>query len=226
MQPPIVRTILLCAALTSVISACASSETCYEPGTPPDALRTIHIVQRGWHTGVVIPAAEWPNRNWSVLREFRNVGYLEFGWGEERFYQADDTTLWDGSRAALWPSPSVVHVIGLAEPAPLGARANEVVAVKVPADGLRRLTAAIEDEFEGEEPRPNGREVSWAPSPNRFYPAKQSFYFPHLCNWWIAVRLKDAGCPIQPWTVVTASQVMERVRGFRDGGNVVKPESP
>jgi uncharacterized protein (TIGR02117 family) len=177
-------------------------------------MRTIYVVQRGWHTGVVIEVADWPNRDWSLLHDFPNVDYLEFGWGDERFYQAEENTLWMGSRAALWPTSSVIHVIGLSEPITANAQANEIVAVRVSADGLRKLTSGIEEEFTGWRPIPAGPEIASARSPNRFYKAKQSFFFPHMCNWWIATRLQEVGCPIAPWTVVTAPRLIREARGF------------
>jgi uncharacterized protein (TIGR02117 family) len=210
----ILRATFSCAALGCLVTACASNPSCYETGTPAAELRTIFIVQRGWHTGVLIPAADWPNRRWRLLQEFTAVDFLEFGWGDERFYQAEENTVGVAVRAALWPTPSVIHVIGLASNGPTDAQANDIVPVRVSAEGLRALTAGIEREFAGEQPIPNGPEVSWAPAPNRFYDAKRTFYFPRMCNWWVAKRLEDAGCPIRPWTVVAARRVIREARRF------------
>lgn len=207
--------ICVCAALAWGLSACTSAQPCFEADTPAGALRTIYIVQRGWHTGVAIPVADWPNKQWSVLHEFPNVEHLEFGWGDERFYQAETNTFWMGVRAALLPTPSVIHVVGLTAPETADIQANTVVAVRVSMDGLRALAAGIEREFADEQPIPSGPQVTWAPAPNRFYDAERSFYFPRMCNWWIAKRLRDAGCPIRPWTVVTASRVIREARDFQ-----------
>lgn len=217
------RRMLACAALAWTVSACASTQTCYEQGAPSDALHTIFVVQRGWHTGVAIRAADWPDKSWGLLREFPGVRYLEFGWGDERFYQAEKNTFWMGARAALWPTPSVIHVIGIGDATTLeiqanAIRANDVVPVRVSAEGLRELTAGIEREFEGERPVVAGPEVPWAPAPNRFYKSERSFYFPRMCNWWIARHLEAAGCPIRPWTVVTASHVMRAAERFGGSG--------
>lgn len=206
--PSLCITLLSCSAL----AGCASPAPCYENGAHPDALRSIYVVRRGWHTGVVVAAADWPNQSWSVLDDFRNVDYLEFGWGDERFYQAEENTFWLGLRAALWPTPSVVHVIGLQSPET--ARANEIVRVRVPLQGLRRLAAAIEDEFAERRPSPEGSPLAAAPMPNRFYEAKHSFFFPRMCNWWIATRLQEVGCAIEPGSVIAASSVMRKARGF------------
>jgi uncharacterized protein (TIGR02117 family) len=218
-----VRRMLVCAMLACVTSACASNQTCYQPGTPANELHTIYIVQRGWHTGVAIPVADWPNKTWPLLREFPGVEFLEFGWGDERFYQAETNTIWMGLRAALWPTSSVIHVIGFDAPAPADIQANAVVPVRVSTEGLRDLTAGLEQEFDGEHPSASGPQVHWAPAPNRFYKAGRSFYFPRMCNWWIAQRLAEAGCPIRPWTVVTASRVLREAQSYGERENASPP---
>ena len=169
-------------------------------------------MQRGWHTGVLVAAADWPNQSWRVLKDFPDADYLEFGWGDELYYQAETETPWLGSRAALWPTSSVVHVIGLDAPVIASAHADEIVDVRVSADRLQTLASGIESELADD--HASGPEIRSAPTPNRFYKAKRSFYFPRMCNWWIAKRLQEAGCPIEPWSVVTAGRVIREARGF------------
>jgi hypothetical protein len=180
--------------------------------TPPESLRSIYVVRRGWHTGIALPTTDWPNRNWTVLGDFPDSDYLEFGWGDERFYQAERSTVWQGSRAALWPTPSVLHVIGLREPIPETARARDVVEVRIPLGRLRTLATAIEREFAEVEPIPTGTTLRADPVPNEFYKGRQRFYFPRMCNWWTATRLLEAGCDIAPATVLFAARVIDESR--------------
>jgi uncharacterized protein (TIGR02117 family) len=201
------------AMLFCLVAGCSTMDTCYEEGASPETLRTVYVIQRGWHTGVAVAKHDWPNREWSLLNDFPESNYLEFGWGDARFYQAERNTFWLGVRAALWPTASVIHVIGLNDPIS-NAYAEAIVPVRVSHDGLRALTEAVEHEFTAEHPVPTGSPLRAAPHPNRFYDAKRSFYFPRMCNWWIAARLKEAGCPIQPWSVITASRVIREARGF------------
>jgi uncharacterized protein (TIGR02117 family) len=200
--------------LVCALPGCATGGACLDDSTPPELVRSIYIVKRGGHTGVAIASAYWPDRNWSVLADFPGSDYLEFGWGEERFYQAEPETVWLGIRAALWANASVVHVIGVRSPIADNIYANEVVEVRVSADGLRRMAEAIQREFTERTPVATPVSLSAAPKPNRFYSAKRRFFFPRMCNWWIATRLEEANCPIEPWSVVTAGQVMRRVHAF------------
>jgi hypothetical protein len=204
------------ALLAAALSGCAATKTCYESETPEKPLRSIYVVKRGWHTGVAIATADWPNRSWPLLDEFADVHYVEFGWGDERFYKAERNTSWLGLRAALWPSSSVIHVIGLRRPIADDAAADSIIEVHVSSNGLRDLTRSIETEFSGTRPVPIGKPLSAGPEPNRFYTAKRPFYFPRMCNWWVARHLHEAGCPIAPWSVVSASRVMREARQFAD----------
>lgn len=204
----------VCLLLVCVLPGCATSGDCLENTTPPESVRSIYIVKRGGHTGMAFAAADWPNRSWSLLADFADSDYLEFGWGDERFYQAERETLWLGTRAALWPTSSVIHVIGVRSPLAENLRAEEIVEVRVSADGLRRMAEAIEQEFTETTPTATPVSLRAAPKPNHFYRAKGKFYFPRMCNWWIAARLAEANCPIQSWSVVTAKRVMREARGF------------
>jgi hypothetical protein len=200
--------------LVCSLPGCATGGACLDDTTPAELVRSIYVVKRGGHTGIAIARADWPNHSWSVLTDFPSSDYLEFGWGDERFYQAEKETLWLGTRAALWPTSSVIHVIGVRSPIVENIHANDIVEVRISVEGLQRIAATIEHEFTERAPTKTPVSLSAAPKPNHFYSAKRQFFFPRMCNWWIAARLEEASCPIQPWSVVTASRIMREARGF------------
>ncbi|MBM0107637.1 DUF2459 domain-containing protein [Steroidobacter sp. S1-65] len=200
--------------LASLLAGCASNDACYEAGTSPEALRSVYVIKRAWHTGIAIPAADWPNQKWSVLADFAGSRYLEFGWGDARFYQAEEETWWLAIRAAFFSTSSAVHVIGFQDPTPDALLADEVIEVRVSAEGLKRLTQSIEKEFAQSEPTPTGTSLEAAPEPNRFYPGRRRFFFPRMCNWWTAKRLNQGGCPIAAWSVISANRIIREARGF------------
>ena len=202
--------------LAALLSGCASNDACYAPTTPQESLRSVYVIKRAWHTGVAVAAADWPNRNWSVLADFPDSRYLEFGWGDARFYQApaDEETWWLARRAAFFSTGSAVHVIGFNHTTPEALLADEVVEVRLSADGLRKLTASIEAEFKEKTPRSFGVPLLGPPEPNKFYYARRRFFFPRMCNWWTSKRLHDGGCPIAAWSVVSANRVIGEAKGF------------
>jgi hypothetical protein len=206
----------LCATvlLASMLASCASNEACYEPTTPRESLRSVYVIKRAWHTGVAVAAADWPNRDWSVLRDFPDSDYLEFGWGDARFYQAEEESLWLGIRAAFFSTASAIHVIGFDRPARDGLLADEVIEVRISTEGLTQLAQSIEREFEQSEPVATGASLNAAPQPNKFYSAKRRFFFPRMCNWWTAKRLEESSCPIAAWSVISADRIIREARGF------------
>lgn len=210
------RLLSLCATvlLASALAGCASSDSCYEPTTPRESLRSVYVIKRAWHTGIAVAAADWPNRDWSVLRDFPDSDYLEFGWGDARFYQAEEESFWLGIRAAFFSTSSAIHVIGFDRPAPDALLADDVIEVRVSAQGLRQLAQSIEREFAQTEPTASGASLNVTPRPNKFYSAKRRFFFPRMCNWWTARRLDESGCPIAAWSVLSADRIIREARGF------------
>jgi len=200
--------------LAGTLSGCASHDTCYELATPGESLRSVYVVKRAWHTGVAVAAADWPNRNWSVLADFPDSRYLEFGWGDARFYQAEEETWWLTIRAAFFSTSSAVHVIGFDHPTPEALLADEVIEVHLSEDGLQKLAASIEAEFEEAAPVSYGVPLRGTPEPNKFYHAKRRFFFPRMCNWWTTRRLQDSGCPVAAWSVISANRVVREAKGF------------
>src|SRR5688500_18645122 len=99
-------TSLVVTLLAGLLAGCASNDACYEPGTSQEDLRSVYGIKRAWHTGIAIAASDWPNRNWSVLADFPQSEYLEFGWGDARFYHAEEESFWLGLRAAFFSTSS------------------------------------------------------------------------------------------------------------------------
>lgn len=200
--------------LAGLLTGCASNDACYEPTVAAESLRSVYIVKRAWHTGVAVAAADWPNRDWSVLADFPDSRYLEFGWGDARFYQAEEETWWLAIRAAFFSNASAVHVIGFDRPTSEALIADEVIEVRLSPQGLRKLAASIEAEFKESSPESFGVPLRVTPQPNKFYYAKRRFFFPRMCNWWSARRLQDGDCPIAAWSVVSANRVIREAKGF------------
>jgi len=75
----------------------------------------IYIVNHGWHTGFVVPADTIQERLPQLKERFGDTPFMEFGWGDEGFYQAEEITSGLTFRAILWPTESVVHAVAIPE---------------------------------------------------------------------------------------------------------------
>ena len=172
----------------------------------------IYVVSNGWHTGLVLARSDVPADRIPEIADFADARYLEFGWGDREYYPNPRPTLGMALDAALTPSPAVVHLDGLSRP-PAEARAGmDVLAITLSDDGLARVIAALDASFE----RPaDGRARAIAPGfygDSLFYPAQGSFHLFNTCNTWVAKVLAGAGVGISPTGVVTADDLMSRLR--------------
>ena len=73
----------------------------------------VYIVNHGWHTGFIIPAADIQKKRPKLKERFADVPYIEFGWGDKGFYQANEITSGLTLRAIFWPTESVIHAVAV-----------------------------------------------------------------------------------------------------------------
>ena len=84
--------LLLLLALVVLASGCAAQSN---PGAASAAdaqatMHPVHVVRHGWHSGIVVRAADVPEHAWPARREFADAEYLEVGWGDRAYYPAPD----------------------------------------------------------------------------------------------------------------------------------------
>lgn len=171
---------------------------------------SIHVVRHGWHTGIAVPRAQVPAGAWPESAHFAGAEYLEVGWGDRDFYMAPGFNLWYGFKALFWPTPGVLHVVGLQRPPPQEFGASRVVELRVTQARLDALISYLAASFE----RP-GTEAAASLAPglygaSAFYPSHESFHLFKTCNVWIARALRAAGLPVE--STPSAESIMEQAR--------------
>ena len=92
------------------VSACAEPQNTSSPSC--NSTVAIYVVAHDMHTGLVLPRADVPVALWPESQDFPQADYLEIGWGERDYYQGHDQGLRGTLKAALWPTPSVLHIVG------------------------------------------------------------------------------------------------------------------
>jgi hypothetical protein len=121
----------------------------------------VHIVSHGWHTGLVIRRADIPEGIWPEPHHYADAAYVEVGWGDRDFYQAEQVSLIAALKAGLWPTESVLHVVGVTAPPGHYFAGSPLVEIPV-SDGERReLSAFVHDAYA--RMRPGGR-FAWGPA--------------------------------------------------------------
>ncbi len=177
----------------------------------------VRVVSNGWHTAIVVGRAELVATG--LLPEaddFPDAVFLEFGWGDRVYYPAKEKTLGMALAAALTATPAVMHLAGLARPPEQTYADAEVVPVALSQEEFRHLVSAIAGQFE----RPEGGRaaaVSRGLYPHsNFYHALGTFSLFNTCNTWAARRLRAGGVNVSPSGIVTADELVTRLRPVID----------
>ncbi len=201
--------------LAVLLTACAAAPPAPPPSQPDLGPKTmIFFSSNGWHSSIIVAKAHLPPDRLPETADFPSARFLEFGWGDAVYYPAKKVTLGMTLRAALVPTPAVVHVVGLrAEPARSSPEA-EVVSLALDDKNFGRLVDFIDASFER-----SGAPRAAATGPgltttSRFYPAKGRFHLFNTCNTWTARALAAAGFDVSPSGTSRAEALMRQVRAL------------
>lgn len=164
---------------------------------PPSPLsaETLYVVSHGWHTGLAIRRGDIPDGVWPEHAQAPPGEYLEVGWGEREFYQTRDPSLLQALRAALWPSPGVLHLAGFNGPVAERFPYSEVLAIEADAAAMARVARYISDAYERDQAGNVKRMGRGLYGDSRFFAARENFHLLRTCNVWTARALRLAGCP-------------------------------
>lgn len=208
---------LLCAGVLT--AACQAPQIVSTPGqVVGNDLRagkgdaTIFVTSGGWHSSIVLPRKILPPGAITEAADFPDATYLSFGWGDAEYYPARQPTFDMTLRAILEPTPAVLHLAGLrSHPSDVFPK-DEVVALRISADGLRNLISYLDGTFAR-----NGASRARSIAPglyafSRFYRANGEFHLFNTCNTWTARGLEAAGWPIQVAGTIAAEELMTQVR--------------
>ena len=94
------------------VSSCAAPIKNLYPPKINENTKTIYIVSHGWHTGIVVSIKDIANNIIPEKDDFKGSKYIEFGWGDEGFYQAPKITIMLSLKAMFIPTKTVMHVVG------------------------------------------------------------------------------------------------------------------
>ena len=187
------------------------------PATPaPDDARRrfrVFVAAWGYHTSIMVEQP--PGWRLGPPGE-EDAPFVEYSWGERRFYKDQDYRPHSLFAAVFLPTASVVYLDGWERlPDPQNGTHNLYVR-QVTATQMRALVTKMERTL----PRtPSGERVAafrHAPGrAGRFYPGRECYIFWSDCNAWTVKCLGAAGLAGSSALVVAEGQVPGRLRGFR-----------
>ena len=179
--------------------------------TPPPGTYRVFVADWGYHTAIVV---EQPH-GWRLGPPGEETAaFLEYAWGDRRFYFESDFRPHAVFETLFLPTESVLYLDGRLDPPQLGG-ARVTFARMVNADTVRALLTELERSFRRGS---NGTRSSPFPPAagysGRFYPAYGDYLWTRNCNWWTVARLASVGLAGRAAGVVFTVQVPRRLRGF------------
>lgn len=208
----LLKRVMLFVLLQSISSAVAAMD--YPPRV------SIYLVSHGWHAGIVLKRQSLSNRIEVLKQDFANADYLEIGWGDSDFYQTPEPHIGHILKAGLFPSESVLHLVGFNGDVTRYFPYSEIIELKVTPQQLDQLSRYIVASFavDGEgKTRSLGRGLY---GDSRFYRSKESYHIFNTCNVWTARALHRTGLATHPSSAITVEDLMGQLRGL---GKVVQP---
>ncbi len=171
----------------------------------------VYVVSHGWHVGIAIEQ-EYIQHLLPEHYEMPDAKILKFGWGDGKYYVKDDPGFGLMMRAALLPTRSVIHVVGMDIPIERYFSASRVVRVQVTRQGAEKMGEFIADRFRiGSD----GSIIFAADGLYRnssFFKANGLYFVPKTSNTWTARALRQTGFPITPIYSITSGNVIQQSR--------------
>ncbi len=211
---------LFIAGFPPLYAALVPEQRSAPPALPaiPGGRYRVFIADWGYHTSIIL---EQPRGSLLGPPGAEAAPFLEYAWGDRRFYLESDFRPHSVFATLFLPTESVLYIEGHSDPPQFrGARA--VFARTVDAQTLGKLLSEIERS--ARRGSDGALLPSYAPAPGyrgRFYPAEGRYLWARDCNWWTVARLAGAGLADGPAGVVLPQQVPGRLRGFAR----VRPDS-
>lgn len=183
---------------------------------PPDEnLREVplYVISHGWHVGIAMHSNYFKNRLPGHPRLPDGEIYM-IGWGDNRYYPDREAGVWLALRAALLPTGSVLHVVGISRPVDRYFAASTIVKIHITEEGANRIASHIAGQFSLEEDQIRFV-AEGLYSESAFFEANGFYYFPKTSNKWTAQAVRKTGFPITPFYAVTSGNVVRQVK--KDG---------
>lgn len=204
--------IIIAVALICIPGCARKSYSPFPPDVKDDPV-SIYVAIYGGHSGIILPTSAMPDDLLRLTTEFNSFRYIEFGWGDEDFYRGQNVNAFIAVKAALWPTASVLHLIGINESMEEYAAGVAIYRVELSRSGFLALCSFITATFSVDE---YGNSIVLGPDTAfkrqaSFYMARPKFFFPRTCNTWTAKALQISGMPISTWASICVKNLARNI---------------
>ena len=193
---------------------------CFAVEIDKSASNEVYVVNHGWHTGFVVPTSGIHQAMPELKQRFGNAPYIDFGWGDNAFYQADEITSGVTLKAIFLPTDSVVHAVAVTRKADKYFKHSEVEKFCLEDPEFKSLVEFISSSFYRDESGNILKLNHGIYGNSQFYKAKDDFHIFNTCNEWTAKGLKSAGMDISTTFKLTAGSIMNYLSSEESSGRI------
>lgn len=171
----------------------------------------VYVVQQRWHTGIVIKSADINENDWPEVIRYKHHKYVEFGWGDEAFYQSDERLIWLGARALLWPTSSAVLLVGYSHhPQHRYGADSRIMRFTMEKERFSALCDWLSASFTRDE---NEMLVNsnYKGYNNIFFESTGKYHLFNTCNTWVAKLFQQSGFEVRTCFILTAGQLFRQL---------------
>jgi uncharacterized protein (TIGR02117 family) len=200
--------------LIVTISTCSTSPAVVESPKSYSGFgfNHIYVVSHGWHTSLVVPSVNAIAAIPELGERFDGTSYIEFGWGDKGFYQAQDITAGLAVQAMLWPTDSVMHAVGINKEVSAFFPVSDVQFLPMTESEMSLLMTFISGSFARDEQALLLPTQDGLYGDSQFYTGVGNYYLMNTCNNWTAKSLKSFGMDISVTFKLTSDSVMGYVK--------------
>jgi len=175
-----------------------------------DSLKEIYLIKQYWHTAIVINKSDIDLNFLEELNINESSKLVDFGWGDEEFYQHPGFDSGLAFKALFYKTPSTLRVESIVISKQLYFDISEVVIkMDVTDEQLSDITEYIRNTmFKDKNNTPEILSVHGFGA-IKFYRAKGDYHLFNTCNTWIANCLVKAGFNIEDNIILTAQLFTE-----------------
>ncbi|GAA5125986.1 TIGR02117 family protein [Luteolibacter yonseiensis] len=169
---------------------------------------TAYVASHGWHTSLIVPAADLNRRIPALKARFGKPACYEIGWGDEGFYQAKTVTTGLALHAAFFSSGSVVHISAVPDSPYLSFPHSRISALRMSQDQLDNMACFISASMAHDDRVQVISPGKGLYGDSRFYLGTGRYSIVNTCNNWTARGLRSAGLEISSWSKFSSKSVM------------------
>ena len=202
--------------ISLIVLACSSKpyiiKTPIEPISGEET--KIYLLNHGWHSGIVIPADDIQQKLPELKDRYGTAAYIEFGWGDEEYYQAKEITSGLTLKALFWPTNAVVHTAAKNDSFYTYFPDSNILAIDLNSNSYASILQYIANSFYKDE---QDKIIELNPGiygNSQFYKGVGVYYLINTCNRWTAKALKSGGMDLKPIFNLTANRTMKSARKY------------